>query len=89
MLPEATFSEQCVELADGDSLIVFSDGLTEATNEVDEFFGDERFRAHLPGLARASAKDIGTSLVAAVDEFVGDARPHDDLSLIVLRRALS
>jgi phosphoserine phosphatase RsbU/P len=88
MLPEATFFEQCVELADGDTLIVFSDGLTEATNDRDEFFGDERLQAHLPILPRTSARDIGTSMVAAVDEFVGDARPHDDLSLIVLRRAL-
>ena len=38
--------------------------------------------------AATSAKDMGTGLVAAVDEFVGDARPHDNLSLIVLRRAL-
>jgi len=88
MLPEATFFEQCVELADGDTLVVFSDGLTEATNDRDEFFGDERLQADLPILPRRSARDIGTGLVAAVDEFVGDARPHDDLSLIVLRRAL-
>jgi sigma-B regulation protein RsbU (phosphoserine phosphatase) len=87
MLPEATYFEQSVELADGDTLIVFSDGLTEATNDRDEFFGDERMQAHLPVPPRTSAKDIGTRLVAAVDEFVGDARPHDDLSLIVLRRA--
>jgi hypothetical protein len=88
MLPEATFFEQSVELADGDTLIVFSDGLTEAVNDRDEFFGDERLQAHLSVLPRTSAKDIGTGLVAAVDEFVGDARPHDDLSLVVLRRAL-
>jgi len=37
-------------------------------------------------LARMAAQGIGTRVVAAVDEFVGDARPHDDLSLIVLRR---
>jgi sigma-B regulation protein RsbU (phosphoserine phosphatase) len=88
MLPEATFFEQCVELADGDTLVVFSDGLTEATNDRDEFFGDERLQAHLPILPRRLARDIGAGLVAAVDDFVGDARPHDDLSLIVLRRAL-
>lgn len=87
MLPEATFFEQSVELADGDTLVVFSDGLTEATNDRDEFFGDERLQVHLPLLPRTSAKDIGAGLVAAVDEFVGDSRPHDDLSLIVLRRA--
>jgi sigma-B regulation protein RsbU (phosphoserine phosphatase) len=86
MFPEAIFSEQRVDLADGDALIVFSDGLTEAMNGNDEFFGDERLRARLPALARMAAQGIGTRLVAAVDEFVGDARPHDDLSLVVLRR---
>ena len=88
MLSEATFSEQGVDLAAGDVLIVFSDGVTEAINGSDEFFGDERLRASLPALARMAAQDIGTRVVAAVDEFVGDARPHDDLSLIVLRRVV-
>jgi sigma-B regulation protein RsbU (phosphoserine phosphatase) len=86
MFPDATFSEQRVDLADGEVLIVFSDGLTEAMNGNDEFFGDERLRARLPALARMEAQGIGTQVVAAVDEFVGDARPHDDLSLVVLRR---
>ena len=86
MFPDAVFSEQRVDLADGDVLIVFSDGLTEAMNGREEFFGDERLRTCLPALARMAARDIGTRVVAAVDEFVGDARPHDDLSLVVLRR---
>jgi hypothetical protein len=86
MLPDAIFSEQRVNLADGDVLIVYSDGVTEAMNANDEFFGDERLRARLPALARMAAQGIGTGVVAAVDEFVGDRRPHDDLSLVVLRR---
>jgi len=69
--------------------MVFSDGLTEAVNDRDEFFGDERLRARLPALAGLAARDLGTRVVTAVDEFVGDAKPHDDLSLIVLRRVPS
>jgi sigma-B regulation protein RsbU (phosphoserine phosphatase) len=87
MLPDASFSEQRVELANGDALIVFSDGLTEAMNGSGEFFGDERLRARVPMLAGMSAEAIGTRVIAAVDAFAGDARPHDDLSLVVLRRA--
>ena len=49
MFPDAIFSEQRVEFADGDALIVFSDGLTEAMNGNAEFFGDERLRACLSG----------------------------------------
>jgi sigma-B regulation protein RsbU (phosphoserine phosphatase) len=85
MLPDVTFSEQRVELAKGDVLVVYSDGLTEAMNGSGEFFGDERLRARLPALAGISAEAIGTRVIAAVDEFAGDARPHDDLSLVVLR----
>lgn len=86
-MPDAAFSEQHVDLGVGDALIVFSDGLTEATDGKDEFFGDQRVRACLPGLTQMAARDMGTRLVAAVDEFVGDARPHDDLSVVVLRRS--
>ena len=86
MFEDATFSEQRVDLAYGDVLIVFSDGLTEAMNGRDEFFGDERLQACLPALGRMAAQAIGARVVATVDEFVGDARPHDDLSLVVLRR---
>lgn len=86
MLPDAIFSEQRVELADGDVLLVYSDGVTEAMNGDDAFFGDERLRARVPALARMAAEGIGTGVVAAVDAFVGDRRPHDDLSLVVLRR---
>ena len=89
LMPEAIFSEAHVELADRDVLMVFSDGLTEAVNDRDEFFGDERLRARLPALAGLAARDLGTRVVTAVDEFVGDAKPHDDLSLIVLRRVPS
>src|SRR2546430_2501456 len=51
MFPDAIFSEQRVEFAEGDVLIVFSDGVTEAMNGDAEFFGDERLRARLPALA--------------------------------------
>lgn len=86
MVPEAVFSEQQMEFAVGDVLIVFSDGLTEAMNDRDEFFGDERLRACLPVLSGLAARDISVRVVAAVDAFVGDERVHDDLSLVVLRR---
>ncbi len=86
MLPDATFSEQQVQLTAGDAIVAYSDGVTEAMNGHDEFFGEERLRARLPTLTAMTAQDIGTRIVQSVDEFVGDARPHDDLSLVVVRR---
>jgi sigma-B regulation protein RsbU (phosphoserine phosphatase) len=84
--PDTSFSEHSVDLGAGDILIVFSDGLTEAMNANEEFFGEERLRSSLFPTLRLNAQSIGTRVVAAVDDFVGDARPHDDLSLVILRR---
>jgi sigma-B regulation protein RsbU (phosphoserine phosphatase) len=84
--PETGFSEQGIDLRTGDVLIVFSDGLTEAMNGNEEFFGEERLRSDLLPRGRLNAQSLGTHIVTAVDEFVGDAPPHDDLSLVILRR---
>jgi sigma-B regulation protein RsbU (phosphoserine phosphatase) len=86
VLPEAVFTEQRIELHRGEVLLVYSDGVTEAVNETGDFFGDQRLLAFLPALAGFSAPQIGEQILAEVDRFVGEARAHDDLSLIVLKR---
>jgi sigma-B regulation protein RsbU (phosphoserine phosphatase) len=86
LIATAEFAEQAVELQPGDTLVVYSDGVTEAMNPGGDFYGDERLRASLGRVARLPVDRLGASVVAAVDAFVGEARPHDDLSLVVLRR---
>ena len=82
----ATFAEQQVHLADGDVLVVYSDGVTEAENASDEFFGEERLRAALAHSTGQTAASLGGRILGALAGFVGDAPPHDDVSLVVLRR---
>lgn len=86
-LPDAPFVEQSADVQPGETMIVYSDGVTEAMNTQGDFFGDDRFRSALPALARLPVAEIGAHIVDAVDRFVRDAHPHDDLSLIVIRRA--
>lgn len=86
LMREAAFTEQRVALAPGDLLVVYSDGLTEARDEQKAFFGDQRLKALLPSLRGLSAEAAGLRLLDAVERFAGDARPSDDLSLIVLKR---
>ena len=86
LLARATFEEQSVDLMAGDTLIAYSDGVTEAMNASGDFFGDDRLRALMPSVAALPAAAAGAGIVAAVDAFVGAARPHDDLSIVVLRR---
>lgn len=86
ILPDLAFVEQRVDLAPGDLMAVFSDGLPEAVNEAGEFFADERVNALLAGLRSCSAAEAGNRVLWAVADFVRHARPHDDLSLIFLKR---
>jgi phosphoserine phosphatase RsbU/P len=86
MMPGATYEEQELELRPGEMLVVYSDGLTEALNDAGDFYGEDRLRARFPGLSDLSARDAGARLLASVDAFIGETRPYDDLSLIILKR---
>jgi sigma-B regulation protein RsbU (phosphoserine phosphatase) len=86
LMRDARYEEQSIDLLPGDTLVVYSDGATEAMNAAGDFFGDERFRALLPAVSQQPVAQAGAKIVSAVDGFVGVARPHDDISLVLLRR---
>jgi serine phosphatase RsbU (regulator of sigma subunit) len=86
IMADATFEEQQVELAPGDALIVYSDGVTEAMNPSGDFFGEERLRAALRGTAGQPVDIVGGHVLRLLADFVGEAPSHDDVSLVILRR---
>lgn len=86
MMPDSRFNEQQTELEIDDALVVYSDGITEAMNAADDFYGDDRLRAALAAGRSRTAADAGAAVLASVDAFVGAAPVHDDMSLIVLKR---
>jgi sigma-B regulation protein RsbU (phosphoserine phosphatase) len=86
ILHTATFAEQRVELAKGDTLLVYSDGVTEARNEQGDYYGEQRLLGLLPQLANLETGRVGEALVGEVDHFMGQARANDDLSIVLLRR---
>ncbi len=72
----------------GDVALLYSDGLNEATCPDGEAFGDERLAETLRETCagECDAQTIRTSLLAAVAEFVGLAEPHDDITIVVVRK---
>lgn len=84
--PQATFTEQHVELSRNDLMLVYSDGLTEARSDQGAFFGEQRILDLLPQLATYSVQQIGERLVYEADRFIGEARAFDDISIVVLKR---
>ena len=73
-------------LEPGEYLIVISDGVTEARDEYGSFFGTTRLQKMLPLLQHMPAHEIGERIVRRVEDFVGEARWTDDLSIAVIRR---
>jgi hypothetical protein len=86
MMPDVAFAEQQIDLERGDMLVVYSDGVSEAMNEQEEFFGDERLEALVTGARTMTAEEAGRHVLAGLSGFVGDADQSDDVSVMVLRR---
>jgi sigma-B regulation protein RsbU (phosphoserine phosphatase) len=83
----ATHEEQSLDLGAGEALVVYSDGVTDALNERGASFGDERLLVSLRETAGRPTAEVAHQLLGAVEAFVGDAHWHDDVSLVVVRRA--
>lgn len=81
-LSYATFHSQ---LGEGDLLLLYSDGLPEATNAVDDAFGFERLRALVA--TGQSARHLHDRVVTAVEQHLGQQPLQDDLTLVAIERA--
>ncbi|MYA28771.1 MAG: SpoIIE family protein phosphatase [Nitrospira sp. SB0666_bin_27] len=83
--PGHTYNNDQIQLRPGDTLFLYTDGITEAENFQDEEFTESRLDEKLAGLAGASAERVATEIVDAVQEFVGDAPQSDDITCVVAR----
>ncbi len=72
-------------LAAGDSLFLFTDGITEATDDGGAFFDDERLEPILRETAGRSCKDIVDEVVRHVHRFAGSTPQSDDITAMALR----
>lgn len=86
VLDEFDYREQRLSLRPGESLTLFTDGITEAENTSGEQFGKSRLASCLDRLpVSARAAEILDALRAEVEGFVGEAQRSDDLTLLVIR----
>lgn len=82
--PQTHFS-----LKEGDLMVLYTDGITEAMNTEDEQFGFDRLKAAIQASADLSPDEVKQNIFAAIDRFVGQADQHDDETLVVLRKSLT
>jgi phosphoserine phosphatase RsbU/P len=69
----------------GDTFVLFSDGVTEATNIAEDFYGEERLLKVLSSCADASSTDIVTRVMGDVRAFVAGAKQSDDIAVLAAR----
>ncbi|MBR5365486.1 MAG: PP2C family protein-serine/threonine phosphatase [Clostridia bacterium] len=78
------FREHEFELHPGDSLFVYTDGVTEATNMGNELFGTGRMLDELNQDPDAAPEMLLRNMRQAIDAFVGDAPQFDDITMLGL-----
>jgi serine phosphatase RsbU (regulator of sigma subunit) len=84
LLGETDYQTGHAKLAPGDSLLVFSDGVTEAFNTARQQFGDDRLRALWQGARPSTPTQAINDLLAALARFRGPAEQNDDITMVVL-----
>ena len=80
------FTEDTLQLEKGDTLLLFTDGVTEAIDKDEKDYGDERLRKLLGQCSKLSCQEIVDKVKADVKAFVGEAEQSDDITLLALKR---
>lgn len=82
---EESYRQSPLRLAPGETLIAFTDGVTDARNPRGDFFGIKRLYARLADTAD-NASALGRGILADVTNFVASERQTDDMCLVCIRR---
>ncbi len=89
LLPDLNYRQNSVILEPGETIVLYTDGVSEAMTSDEEQFGLERLRdavAADPGEDAAAANE---AVFEAVSDFVGDNPPSDDITCLTFRRTVS
>jgi sigma-B regulation protein RsbU (phosphoserine phosphatase) len=80
------YKENSLQLEHGDTLVMFTDGVTEAMNASKEWFGTERLNSILSGMADKSSQEIIEAVKTGIKDYVDGAEQSDDITMLVLKR---
>ena len=80
------FKENTLQLEHGDTLVMFTDGVTEALNPAKKEFGTSRLDQILRSMGGKSCQQIVESVRAGIADHVGEAEQSDDITMLVVKR---
>ena len=85
ILGDAAYESGTVTLQSGDWLVIFTDGVTEAENAAGEEYGELRLLNMLYANSTMTPALLMQTVMQNLDQFVGDAPQHDDVTLVLLK----
>ena len=80
-----TLDEVELNLKDNDTIVLYTDGISEAKNNEDEDFGDYQFQKILLENNSKNADEITNSVLKEITLFSRDNHQHDDITLVILK----
>jgi sigma-B regulation protein RsbU (phosphoserine phosphatase) len=84
ILEDARWEQETVRLAPGDMLVLYSDGLTEAQDSEERFFGEKRLLSAARAGLGCPAQDVRDLLISRMNEFTAGTPQFDDVTVVVV-----
>ncbi len=85
VMPGVSYEEGQAVLRPGDNLVLYTDGVTEATNLDDDMFGEPRLEEVVLKHRHASAREIEEHVYTSIKDFAEGASQADDLTMVVVK----
>jgi sigma-B regulation protein RsbU (phosphoserine phosphatase) len=82
---QAKYEETIVKLEVGDFIVLFTDGVTEAINQKDEEFGNERLEKIIMSNKKASAQELMDVILSKLTAFTENTPQFDDITLLIAK----
>jgi sigma-B regulation protein RsbU (phosphoserine phosphatase) len=83
---DAHWEREEIQLSPGETVVFYSDGVTDAQNDENQFFGEKSLLKSIKYNRKGSADEIRNSVLADIREFAGSQPQFDDITLMVLSR---
>jgi sigma-B regulation protein RsbU (phosphoserine phosphatase) len=88
MFDFATYEARPLVLEEGDILVIYSDGLTEAENQADEMFGEKRLLQTIRQTGASGGRAVKEKLLLALEEFTMGVSQTDDITFVIVEKTV-
>ena len=86
LMPDLEYQQNNLTLSPGDTVVLYTDGVTEAMNGEDEEFGNDRLRVVFAAAPPTNAEEANDGVLQAVDAFVVGTPQSDDITCLTICR---